>query len=676
MMEKQTEEKLKDENSINGIHTHVAPVERVLRVVEAGFAKLMDVALSLVTWLPWTVLVGMLPGLIVWQLRYMGQLENVHENEINYMYTAVYSIVSSLIFFTLCAVGYLVVVRRRSPGFPEFCRNVTRFASILVVAPIYFFILPHPDNRNAPFFTILLCVIGGGTATWAAYAIPGIGKLFASREKIRRLIPMLVVTALAVTWAVILAQKAIFHHTHLGTAGWDFGLYINTMWQSLHGDPLACSLTREGTHASRHFDPILVLLSPVLLLRQGAEAEILMSLLSGWVAAGAIPLYLLAARQGRNPWMGVVLVVAYLLHPVFHGPTVYEFHSLVLGGPLMLWCMHFLEAGFFKRFFVALVLLLLTREDMSAIALLIGLYAYISNKPRRVALLAIAAPLLYGSIVYIAIFAQAISYNMYFDKVSTEDHSVLSSIALTVVTNPVHLLKYMLSEGKVVYLLQLIVPLLFLPLFSGKYRLLFLFGLLMTLTGSMSRMHSISMQYSTWWLPLMFASLPTAIDNLTRGRVARAYKLDANKLRGALLIGVLFSAFTMSVAYGIFWPNPSFRTGFTKLIRTPNAQLQASAETVAKLEKTIPRDASVLASEHIISHFSARQRIWSTEKLGYRFEEPDYGIIWSKDLRFHLHRKNKVKRRRAFMEMLRDTRKYERILYENGISVYKRKSAH
>lgn len=674
-MTNDTQKNMNTEKPADGIREDVAPVERVLQVAENGLARIMDMALSLVNWLPWTLLIGMLPGLAIWQLSYMGQLDNIHNNEINYTFTAVYTIVSALIFFSLCVVGYIVFVRRRNPGFVAFCRKVNRFASVLVVVPIYFYILPHPDTKDAPFFTILLCVISGGVAMWAAYAIPGIGKLFAARERVRRLVPLLIVTVLSTAWAVTLARFAIFHHTHLGTAGWDFGLYINTMWQSLHGDPLACSLTREGTHASRHFDPILILLSPALLIRQGAEPEILMSLLCGWVAAGAIPLYLLGARQGRNEWLGVVLVIAYLLHPVFHGPTVYEFHSLVLGGPLMLWCMHFLESGAFKRFFVAFVLLLLTREDMSAIALLIGLYAYISKKPRRVALVAIIMPLVYGAIVYLTIFAQAISYTMYFDQVSTEDRSVLSSLALTVLSNPMYLLKYLLSEGKIVYLFQLLVPLMFLPIFSGKYRLLFVFGLLMTLTGSMSRMHSISMQYSTWWLPLMFASLPTAIENVIGGRIARTFNLDATRLRGALLIGVLFAAFTMSVAYGIFWPNPSFRAGFTQLIRTPDETLQASAKTVAKLETTIPRDASVLASEHLISHFSARRRIWSTEKLGYRFEEPDYGIIWDKDLKFHMHRKNKVKRRREFLRMLRDTRNYDRILSENGITVYKRKSA-
>ena len=648
-------------------------ISRIRRLFATGYVRLTEAGLELLTWLPWTLLVSILPGLVTWQATDLSQLAQIHENRILSMVVLMYAAISSIAFICVSIAAYLLLLRKRGVRPADFFRSVNRFGAILVIPLIYFFVQPTPGNGDAPFFTMMLCTGAGIVAAWSAYAIPRLGVLFVAREQLRQWAPLIVVVGLATAWAVVVARMGLRHHANLGTAGWDFGLYINSIWQSLHGHPLACSLVAERTHASRHFDPILILISPILLIRPGAEAQILMSFQVAWIASGVVPLYLLTVRQTRNGWFGVVLSAVYLLHPAFHGSAVYDFHSLVLAGPLMLWCIHLLESGATVRFFIALFLLIITREDMSAIALLIGIYALMRRKPALVTLGTLALPLTYGAIVYFTIFAKAISYSQYFNHVDSADRSVASNILLTGVTNPMYLLKYLLSEPKIVYLLQLVVPLLFLPIFARRYWVLYLFGLLMTLAGSKSRLFSLSMQYVTWWVPFMIAALPTAIEEISNGRIAGALKLDAAKLRGALLVGVLFSAFTMSVAYGIFWPNPSFRAGYTKLIRTPDEKQMASGQTVLRIEQMLPPEASVLASEHLVSHFSARKQIWTTENTGYGFEDPDYGVVWNQDLRYQHGRKSKMKRRQRFLKMLRDTRKYERILSENGISLYKRK---
>ncbi|MBN2526293.1 MAG: DUF2079 domain-containing protein [Deltaproteobacteria bacterium] len=623
----------------------------------------------------WTVLIGALPGLIIWQLTHLSQQQLLFENNFEFQSeVAFYASISSLFFFALCFAAYRRYAKRGETTFTAFCKKINRFGIGLLIFPFVFYAGVHPLAKEAPFFTMLLCAGAGIIATFVAYEIPFLAAALAPGEKKKRLFPVLVVAAATISWVVFLSHLGLQHHEHLGTRGWDFGLYINSVWHSLHGNPLGCSLVPEGTHAARHFDPILILISPLLLLWPGAEAEVLLTFQCAWIASGVIPLFLLATHQGRNPWLGAALAIIYLLHPIFHGPAIYELHSLILAGPFILWSIYFLETGAMRRFFVSLCLLMLCREDMVAIALCIGMYAFFTGKPKRVALTAIATAVLYGAVIYVTAVSKAVSYDNTFKAFFIGDHSVPTSIILSAVTNPMYMFRYMLQEDKVVYLLQLIVPLLGLPFLRGRYFILYVFGLSMILLSSRSRQYSISMQYSTWLAPLLFVAVPAVLASISNGKIASALKLNAEKLRSALVMGMLFSAFAMSAAYGIFWPNPSFKVGYENLIRDPDKNQRATAQTVQKIKKMIPPDASVLASEHLVPHFAARHRIWSTKLKGYRFKKPEYGILLDLDVRRRRGNAKKIKEQKEFLELLRESNKYERILRENNVSLYKLKS--
>ncbi len=634
--------------------------------------RLMDGMLGLVSWLPWTLLAGMLPGIIVWQFRYAFQLRNMFTNQVTTKpIIALYAGISSAVYLGLCFGAYRLFRQRHGSTFTALCRSVNRFASGFLLVLIYIFLQSRPVSEKAPFVSMLLCTVAGIIAAVIAYGVPWAGTFFGPRDGKLRKWPLLVAVAFAAVWAAAIVHLEFTHHAALRTNDWDFGLYINTMWKSLHGDLLGCSLFRMGNHGYLHFDPILILLSPILLIYPGPESLIVLQ--GVWVASGVIPLYLLASRHSKNEWLGVILATAYLLHPALHGPSIYDFHSLTLAAPLLLWCLHFLDAQKMGWFFFFICLLLITREDMSGLAILIGLYAYISGKSKPVALGVIALSGIYALVAYIAVIYHGHSYSGYFKEMQGESRPVLLNIVLTALTNPMFMIKYMLTERKLIYILQLIVPLLFLPIFARKHLVLYLGGLAITLLGTKNCLSSISMQYSIWWLPFMFAAVPTAIDACSRGLAAQAFKLDAARLRAALVIGVLLSSFTMSVAYGAFWPNPAFRTGYDKLVRELDENHLERLETVEKIKKMIPPDATVMASQHLVSHFAIRDWIWGFDRPGYHVDKPEYAVIWKRDMRSK--KDYKVKLRKQNLKMLENRKLYKRVLRENGITLYKRKSS-
>lgn len=622
-------------------------------------------------WLPATLLVGALPGLVAWQIAGPSGPAGLAENELGPARTAVaFLAASALAYLAALVAARALSSRRGGPDLPAIASTANRLGALLAVVPIYLFLSSSAVGDKHPFFAVLCCLGAAGIGGAVLYRARRARAPFAPRDAGGRdLAPLLVVLALAAAYAVVVGQYGLLHHRNLGTRGWDLGIYVNTMWHSLRGDPLGCSLIWQGNHAYRHFDPILILLSPILLIREDATTLIVFQ--SVWAATGAVPLYLIGRRLLRNGWAGALLAAAYLLHPAFHGPSVYDFHSLFLAGPLLLWCVCALEHGWTKRFFVALALVLMCREEMPVLGVLIGVWALLSGKPRRVGWAAIAVSAAYGLVVYFAVVVHAASYTDYFEEMSAGDRPVLSNVLLTLATNPVYLARYMLTEAKIVYVLKLAAPLLMLPLFSGRYRVLFLLGLGVTLLGSKACFTSISMQYSTWWLPFMLASVPAAVENVANGRLSRALGLDPGRLRGALLAGVLLCTLLMSAAYGIFWPNHRFRTGYEELERRPTPEMEARYRTILKMREMIPDDASVWATSHVAAHFATRDDLWVIDILR-KNRRPDYYVVWWEDARSK--KKDKREAQEKMLEPLRrGSREYELLLKENGVSLFRRR---
>src|SRR5690606_8183600 len=129
------------------------------------------------------------------------------------------------------------------------------------------------------------------------------------------------------------------------------------------------SFIKGGTHASAHFDPILIALSPVMWIHRGAETAIVLQTL--WLASGAIPAFLLGARVVSRGF-GLALALSYLAHPALHGINLFDFHSMSLSIPPFLWAAVALEQRRWRGYGVAVSVLLLCREDMAIAASCLG----------------------------------------------------------------------------------------------------------------------------------------------------------------------------------------------------------------------------------------------------------------------------------------------------------------
>ncbi len=650
--------------------------EKKLQSIDVLIGGLRSGLISVLSWLPATLGVGICLGLSTWflfQPEIIGNISNVELGNVERYNLLIWTAVCVFSVILFCGVMYRRSRRKSDIDLRNFMGKLNRYAVIICIVPIFLFVRTNDLGKEHPFISILASLGIGLIGAYFTYQIVKLKQWsffktgMGSERGRSRWVPLVVVILLSLSYMAALTHLQMTHHHNLGTRNWDFGLYVNCLWHSLRGNFLGCSFIPEGTHITRHFDPILVLISPILLIYNKAETLIVFQ--AAWVASGAIPLYLLGKHKMGNPLFGIALSLVYLFHPAVHGPNMYDFHSIVLAFPVLLWCMYCLEAQRIKTYYGFLALLLLIREDTPALAAMMAIYLIISGRLYRVAAITILLAVAYGLLVNLVIMADAYSYTYYFKDMRLEGHSPASSIFISLLTTPGAVINHALEEVRILYILKLFAPIMMLPLFSKRHYILFVWGLSTTLFSSYGGFLSLGTQYSVYWLPFMLASVPFAIDNISKGRLVRAFDIDPGGIKAALVVGMVLCTLSMSSLYGVFWPNSSVRPGYVAFQRYDTPESAARYETIKKIQSMVPDDASVLATRRVGAHFSLRKDVWSFHRRQEEGQVPDCVIIWKVDLKRKKDKKIQIPK----VKYYKRNDDYELVLDENGIKFYKRK---
>jgi uncharacterized membrane protein len=594
-------------------------------------------------------LICLSPAALVWPFFFPERVDYVLTNLSDASFPrqlAIFALVSCLLVGSFYLYRW---VRRGAVGFAGIVESTRSSNSTLLIllacAPAAALAAPAIESE-APFFTLLLVTLVALIAATGVYGWGGVeGRLTTGREGAsggREALLLFVVVAAVGAYALALSWFSILNHRYLNVASFDLAIYDNLVWNTGHGRFLATSLMRGGTHMSAHFDPVLTLLVP--LYRLAPNAETLLIFQSAWLASAAIPLFLLSRRVLGTGWMALVIACAYLLHPALHGINLYEFHSLALVLPLLVWSIYFLERGNWWGYWVVLSLILLTREDMALLSCGIGLYVADSLRRPKAGIATIFYALLYFSLVKLFVMVEpgifmsgkgdSYGYRTHFEQLIPREGGGAIDFLLTLVTNPIFALRVALEEAKLLYLVQILLPCLFLPLFTRGRQILLAYGLVFCLLSSKIGPHSIYKQYSSVFLPFVMVLLPYGLRALAVSKKLERIGFDGVRLRRALTIGVAVAALLVSLKFGAFVPNRAFRVAHWRppVHFTPaekRVDQQARYESLVELVDRIPASASVSATRFLVPHVSNREEAHIYPRGGHA----DYLLVQLKTLR-------------------------------------------
>jgi uncharacterized membrane protein len=413
------------------------------------------------------------------------------------------------------------------------------------------------------------------------------------------------VTALAIGfYAAYMSYFTVLNHHHFNTLSFDLGIYDNQFWQALHGHPFRSTpLLHEGNWSvlKTHAELVMYAFLPIYAL--APRAETLLVIQSLVLAAGAVPIYRLAARR-LPAWTATLLVLAYLLYPPLHGANFYDFHFQPLGAAFVLYSIDFLDEGRYLRASVAVVMALCCREDISVGLFCFGIYLALEGKRFRVGLILAAVSATWFVVLKFIVMPRFGSYwfaDLYGGLYPADDRSY-GGIVKTLISNPWFVFQSPLRSDKLRYALQVIAPLAFLPLRRPLLWILVIPGAFFTIL--ITPEVNIGFQYSCHWVPYLFFATVVALAEIRNSSARPRYRAAVATLALASLL--------CTIHWGAIPPRIGFVGGFSRVNFSPLTEAErGTAKDLAELVAEVPLDAKLAVSESELPHVSGRPECYT-----------------------------------------------------------------
>lgn len=415
-------------------------------------------------------------------------------------------------------------------------------------------------------------------------------------------------------YVVFFSYHTIVHHRNVLTASFDLGLEENIIYNIVHnnrpilkssplGGPMASHL---GSHATWFAYLLAVFYAP---LQRTETLLVIQAILMG---AAAIPLFLLAKRFVSTA-TSVAIAYLYLLYPGLHGAALYDFHYLPLG-PFFLWyALYFAEKKRWAWVVVFALISLSVREDVAvSLGFLGGLWLLAGRRPRAsLGLLLLGAGyfVVMKGIVMHRAYGGGDAFVHQYKLLIPEGDRGFSGVVKTILSNPTYTLSTLVERQKLVYLLQILLPLSFFPLRR-------LIGIWACVPGLLFALFSteyppllmISFQYTTYWsaqlFPLMILNFHWMDQEVRTGARRSSWKWS---WYAAILLGAL----AMTYQYGALLQQHTVIGGFGRYHFGVDSDDIKRRKDVGKLLDQIPRTAKVVASENVVPQIANRVDVYT-----------------------------------------------------------------
>jgi len=409
-----------------------------------------------------------------------------------------------------------------------------------------------------------------------------------------------------VLWAGIGAFAAGFgalaslQHLAFNTGRFDLGNMVQAVWSTAHGDVLEVTALR-GPQISRlgaHFDPILAALAPLWWV--WPDPTMLLVVQAVALALGAVPVFLLARKHLGSERAAAGFALAYLLYPATQWLAVNDFHPVALATPLLLLAFWYLDEHRLAAFAAVAAVACLTKEHVGLTVAALGIwYALAHGRKRAGAAIAVAGTTVAALAISVVVPHFAPGDSSPFEGRYRAVGGSPAGIAETLATDPLRVLGEAFDGNAVPYLLELLLPLLALPLLAPLAALTALPELAANLLSSTRTQQSIHFHYTATAIPGLVAAAIFGAARLRRNRgwvrpVATAIVvagLGANYLLGAVPV---WRAFPGGEALG-----------------AREHLVTAHDRVAARAVRLIPDDAVVTATNSLGAHLSGRRRVHS-----------------------------------------------------------------
>jgi uncharacterized membrane protein len=549
----------------------------------------------------------------------------------------------------LSVTAVLWALGRARPAFPRLSRVVALLAPLFLVGFVPGLLSaeawPDPLTFSVVLAGFLLLLerlfrlhfeayadAGGGTVPGAARPLwpegtrrlRQVAQAWADRlpPVLRRRWPGVVVGAAAAAYTAYMAFYVVRNHHRFNTFTWDLGQIDNQFYNFLHGHPFRCpALIREGNWSElrNHAEATMFFLLPIYALHPAAETLLVMQAVL--LGAAGIPLYRFAARHLPRS-SALVLLGAYYFYPPLHGAQFFDIHFQPLAAAFLLAALDFFDERRMRWFAVFFILAIGCREDISVGTAFFGLFLIFTGHRARAGLTIFLVSAAYFVLLRFVVMPAAGTWGFAdtYRLLFPEGEGTFAGIIKTLLTNPVFTLTTMFTRDKLRYLLQILLPLAFLPVRSLPLAMSLLPGAFFTLlTTEYGATLSIGYQYSGYFIPYIFPAAALALQAL--GRIAPAR-------RRAAVATLIAATIITTNQWGAIPPRRDFHSAYGVVSFEPPTPAQVRRlHDIRELDRMVPKSAILAVSDREMPHVSNRVECWN---VSVGFEGADY-ILYTND---------------------------------------------
>jgi uncharacterized membrane protein len=445
-----------------------------------------------------------------------------------------------------------------------------------------------------------------GRPRWLDRALAGGAAAFRAH---RCWLPFTLVVLAAAIYATYFSYYTVVHHRNVLSSSLDLGLEENVIWNALHRGALFRTTPYGGPTGNllgEHAAYLSYVIAPIYGLHQSAETILILQ--SVLIGGAAIPLYLVA-RKYLGPWLSCLIAVLYVLYPPVHGSNLYDFHYPPLA-PFFLWfTLYFALSGKTVRTFIFAALTLSVREDVSMGLVVGGLFLMLTNRRSRTGLyLAMAGAFYFVAMKLVIMPFQRGGHEAFIHQYAglvPEGSKGFGGVMKTILGNPAFTLGVILEKDKLIYLLEIFLPLGFFPLRRSIGLLCCVPGFLFTLLSTGYRpLYQISFQYTAHWTSYLFIAL---IANLAWvERTASRHGRRGQAWHRAWIVAMSLAMLVTSYQLGGLLQHNATRGGFGVYHFGTSAEDVVRRRSVSELLAMVPRKAKIVSSENIVPQTSNR----------------------------------------------------------------------
>lgn len=293
-------------------------------------------------------------------------------------------------------------------------------------------------------------------------------------EEIPSWLTAVVPMGLAAAVCTFIAVTTVYHHKTFGTSTFDFGIFVQ-MFHSMSTDLTAvttCERSKFLSHFNVHASFIYYILAPVYAVFHKPETLLVAQAILAM--GGVIPFYFILKNHDFNGVPRIAACCMYIFCAGIMAPCYYDFHENAFLPTILMLYLYAVDRRNTLLFYIMSVLTCIVKEDAPLYVLCIAMYYFFNEKQFAKRIHAVIVFFLSGAyFVFVTDWLTkhgdgSMMAATRFGNLTIDSEAGFGGIIKNVLTDPAYFFSLFFTEESLMFFLQIMVPMAFLPFMTKK----------------------------------------------------------------------------------------------------------------------------------------------------------------------------------------------------------------